>query len=147
MKNNLLVYILLCLLNLSWANARNKQQEAEALIKKSVEALYNNPKQASYYAAKVIECEHCHSKMCIDYETDRKFRYVSMALIMFIAICLLGSFTVIEKSHNYIPAVIALSLAMAFTFFSDKVCLLITMKLFGLSYIEYIPMKKKEKKK
>lgn len=36
MKNNLLVYILLCLLNLSWANARNKQQEAEALIKKSV---------------------------------------------------------------------------------------------------------------
>lgn len=34
MKNNLLVYILLCLLNLSWANARNKQQEAEALIKK-----------------------------------------------------------------------------------------------------------------
>lgn len=27
MKNNLLVYILLCLLNLSWANARNKQQE------------------------------------------------------------------------------------------------------------------------
>ncbi len=52
MKNNLLVYILLCLLNLSWANARNKQQEAEALIKKSVEALYNNPKQASYYAAK-----------------------------------------------------------------------------------------------
>ena len=43
MKNNLLVYILLCLLNLSWANARNKQQEAEALIKKSVEALYNNP--------------------------------------------------------------------------------------------------------
>ena len=55
MKNNLLVYILLCLLNLSWANARNKQQEAEALIKKSVEALYNNPKQASYYAAKVIE--------------------------------------------------------------------------------------------
>ena len=32
-----------------------KQQEAEALIKKSVEALYNNPKQASYYAAKVIE--------------------------------------------------------------------------------------------
>lgn len=40
MKNNLLVYILLCLLNLSWANARNKQQEAEALIKKSVEALY-----------------------------------------------------------------------------------------------------------
>ena len=55
MKNNRLVYILLCLLNLSWANARNKQQEAEALIKKSVEALYNNPKQASYYAAKVIE--------------------------------------------------------------------------------------------
>ena len=54
-ENNLLVYILLCLLNLSWANARNKQQEAEALIKKSVEALYNNPKQASYYAAKVIE--------------------------------------------------------------------------------------------
>lgn len=98
-------------------------------------------------AAKVIECEHCHSKMCIDYETDRKFRYVSMAMIMFIAICLLGSFTVIEKSHNYIPAIIALSLAMAFTFFSDKVCLLITMKLFGLSYIEYIPMKKKEKKK
>lgn len=45
MKNNRLVYILLCLLNLSWANARNKQQEAEALIKKSVEALYNNPKQ------------------------------------------------------------------------------------------------------
>ena len=38
MKNNLLVYILLCLLNLSWANARNKQQEAEALIKKSVES-------------------------------------------------------------------------------------------------------------
>ena len=33
MKNNLLVYILLCLLNLSWANARNKQQEAEALLK------------------------------------------------------------------------------------------------------------------
>lgn len=33
MKNNRLVYILLCLLNLSWANARNKQQEAEALIK------------------------------------------------------------------------------------------------------------------
>ena len=55
MKNNLLVYILLCLLNLSWANARNKQQEAEALIKKSVDAIYNNPKQASYYAAKVIE--------------------------------------------------------------------------------------------
>lgn len=63
MKNNLLVYILLCLLNLSWANARNKQQEAEALIKKSVEALYNNPKQASYYAAKVIE--HCFGFLII----------------------------------------------------------------------------------
>ncbi|MGN1406013.1 MAG: hypothetical protein ACI4WM_07055 [Erysipelotrichaceae bacterium] len=98
-------------------------------------------------ASKVIECEHCHAKMCIDYETDRKYRYVSMGLIMFIALGLLGSFTVIEKSGNYIPALIALSVALAFTFFSDKLCLLITMKLFGLSYIEYVPMKKKEKKK
>ena len=55
MKNNLPIYILLCLLNLSWVHARNRQQEAETLIKKSVDALYNNPKQASYYAAKVIE--------------------------------------------------------------------------------------------
>lgn len=54
MKNNLPIYILLCLLNLSWVHARNRQQEAETLIKKSVDALYNNPKQASYYAAKVI---------------------------------------------------------------------------------------------
>lgn len=53
MKNNLPIYILLCLLNLSWVHARNRQQEAETLIKKSVDALYNNPKQASYYAAKV----------------------------------------------------------------------------------------------
>ena len=29
MKNNLLVYILLCLLNLSWANARNKLNPAK----------------------------------------------------------------------------------------------------------------------
>lgn len=54
-ENNLPIYILLCLLNLSWVHARNRQQEAETLIKKSVDALYNNPKQASYYAAKVIE--------------------------------------------------------------------------------------------
>lgn len=98
-------------------------------------------------ASKVVECDHCHSKMCIDYETDRKFRYVSMGMIMLMALLLLGSFTIIEKQHNYIPAIVALSAALAFTFFSDKVCLLITMKLFGLSYIEYIPMKKKEKKK
>ena len=41
MKNNLPRYILLCLLNLSWVHARNRQQEAETLIKKSVDALYN----------------------------------------------------------------------------------------------------------
>lgn len=98
-------------------------------------------------ASKVIVCPHCHSKMCIDYQTDRKFRYVSMALIMFFALCMLGSFTIIEKNHNYIPALIAMSFALAFTFFSDKVCLWITMKLFGLSYIEYIPMEKKKKEK
>ena len=33
MKNNLPIYILLCLLNLSWVHARNRQQEAETLIK------------------------------------------------------------------------------------------------------------------
>lgn len=55
MKEKLLIYIILCLVNISWANASEKQQEAELLIKKSVDALYNNPKQASYYASKVIE--------------------------------------------------------------------------------------------
>lgn len=55
MKEKLLICIILCLVNISWANASEKQQEAELLIKKSVDALYNNPKQASYYASKVIE--------------------------------------------------------------------------------------------
>ncbi|MCD7924310.1 MAG: tetratricopeptide repeat protein [Bacteroides sp.] len=54
MKNNLLLCILFCLLNISWANAHDKQQEAEMLIKKSAGAMYNNPKQAMYYASKVI---------------------------------------------------------------------------------------------
>ncbi len=54
MKNNLLLCILFCLLNISWANAHDKQQEAEMLIKKSASAMYNNPKQAMYYASKVI---------------------------------------------------------------------------------------------
>lgn len=54
MKNNLLLCILFCLLNISWANAHEKQQEAEMLIKKSAGAMYNNPKQAMYYASKVI---------------------------------------------------------------------------------------------
>lgn len=56
MKDNLLIYIALlcCLSNIPWANAQNKQQEAEVLIKKSVDALYNNPQEAIYYASKVI---------------------------------------------------------------------------------------------
>ena len=54
MKNNLLLCILFCLLNISWANAHDKQQEAEMLIKKSADAMYSNPKQAMYYASKVI---------------------------------------------------------------------------------------------
>lgn len=55
MKDKLLLYLLLCLLNASWASANNKHREAETLIRKSVNAMYNNPKQAMYYASKVIE--------------------------------------------------------------------------------------------
>lgn len=55
MKDKLLLYLLFCLLNASWASANNKHREAETLIRKSVNAMYNNPKQAMYYASKVIE--------------------------------------------------------------------------------------------
>lgn len=56
MKNTLLIYILLCLPVALWATpAEDKKQEAETLIDKSVNAMYINPKQAMYYANKVIE--------------------------------------------------------------------------------------------
>ncbi len=56
MKNTLLLYILLCLPAMLWATpAEDKKQEAETLIDKSVNAMYINPKQAMYYANKVIE--------------------------------------------------------------------------------------------
>lgn len=56
MKNTLLLYILLCLLGTLRATpAEDKKQEAETLIDKSVNAMYINPKQAMYYANKVIE--------------------------------------------------------------------------------------------
>lgn len=57
MKNTLLYisYLFLFLLNIQQANARDKQLEAGLLIKKSADAMYNNPKQAMYYASKVIE--------------------------------------------------------------------------------------------
>lgn len=56
MKNTLLIYILLCLPVALWATpAEDKKQEAETWIDKSVNAMYINPKQAMYYANKVIE--------------------------------------------------------------------------------------------
>lgn len=55
MKDNLSIYIIFCLLNISWASARDKQQDAEVLISKSAKAMYNNPKQSMFYASKVIE--------------------------------------------------------------------------------------------
>lgn len=57
MKNTLLYisYIFLFLLNTQQANAHDKQLEVGLLIEKSANAMYNNPKQAMYYASKVIE--------------------------------------------------------------------------------------------
>lgn len=57
MKNTLLYisYLFLFLLNTQQANAHDKQLEAGLLIEKSADAMYNNPKQAMYYASKVIE--------------------------------------------------------------------------------------------
>ena len=56
MKNTLFLYILLCLPGALQADtAKNKKQEAETLIEKSVNAMYTNPAEAMYYANKVIE--------------------------------------------------------------------------------------------
>lgn len=74
MKDNLLLYAILCLLNVSGIYARdNKQQETETLIKKSADAMYNNPKQAMYYASKVIESFPPDQKN--DYKAEAIFYY------------------------------------------------------------------------
>lgn len=74
MKDNLLLYVILCLLNVSGIYARdNKQQEMETLIKKSADAMYNNPKQAMYYASKVIESFPRDQKN--DYKAEAIFYY------------------------------------------------------------------------
>lgn len=74
MKDNLLLYVILCLLNVSGIYARdNKQQEMETLIKKSADAMYNNPKQAMYYASKVIESFPSDQKN--DYKAEAIFYY------------------------------------------------------------------------
>ena len=92
--------------------------------------------------AKVVECDHCHCKMVIDYNSYRMFRYLSMAIILLLAVFLLYGFTSADNKIDLIPKIIILSLALAFTFYSEKTILFIIMKFFKLKYIRYIPQKK-----
>ena len=84
----------------------------------------------------IISCSHCHQKMRITQDSQKRFRIVRYFFVL--AVCLVLAFGLSFASQGTFLILIAvMSLAVLLASYSDHVCLILTDRIFGLDYEEY----------
>ncbi|MSA70299.1 hypothetical protein [Holdemania massiliensis] len=80
-------------------------------------------------------CPHCHGVMVLDLPTQRKLKYVRMLFVALIVSLLMYGCSQLGTVSSYVALIITCSAAIVLTQFSDQLCLWLTDKLFGLTYM------------
>ncbi len=88
--------------------------------------------------SEVISCSHCHKSMRIDKATNRKYQTVRFVLVMLFCFVIMSIMALISTNIMLNFAVVMIA-AVLLAGESDRICLFVTNKLFGLSYEEYHP--------
>ena len=106
---------------------------------------------------KVVECSHCHKKMCLDVKSQRKIKWVRYFIMLIIAIGFaysMQSFT--TGTTGYLIIIGYLAFLFLIMNFIDDWCLKLGFLLFDLTYMDidlYVEVRKpsiferREKKK
>lgn len=99
---------------------------------------------------KAWECAHCHARHILDFTSQRQLKYVQMLFVGIVVGALLygcGRLHVKATTGGYIALIIACSLALLLTKYSDQFCLWLGDKLFKFRYIPLEEYQKQVNKK
>ena len=96
----------------------------------------------------IISCSHCHQQMRFTEKTRKHFRLVRYFFVLFICLFLAFGMSLVTQ-NNYIVLLVMMGVAMIIALYSDKWCMVLTDRIFGLNYEEYHPEKisKKQQRK
>lgn len=84
----------------------------------------------------IISCDHCHLQMKISEASQKKFRIVRYMFVLLV--CLVISLGMSFMTTNtLLILLVIMSVAMIIANYSDRWCLMLTDKIFGLEYEEY----------
>ena len=98
--------------------------------------------------AQVIECAHCHGKMVLDDQSQRKVKYVRYFFVAIIVVALMLLVKKFMSMENVLYLFIVVSIAIVIALVADKLCLYLASVIFKLNYVEYVkktPVKAKKK--
>ena len=97
--------------------------------------------------SKKIKCHHCNMELVIDERTQRLFKYTRTFFVVVAASILMYGLSRLESISSYIAVILVCSVMLAFMNFYEKLCLIMTDKIFHLRYIPYKKPDAKELKK
>ena len=86
---------------------------------------------------KLIECSHCHKKMCLDVKSQRKIKYVRYFVMLIIAIGFAYSMEQFTKgTTGYLILIAYIAFVFMISRYIDDWCLKLGFLLFNLNYMD-----------
>ena len=94
--------------------------------------------------SEIISCSHCHQQMCFTKETKKHLKLIRYIFVFLICLAIAFGMSRVSK-NDYVVMLGTMMVAMLIALYSDRICMYLTMKIFGLEYEEYHPEKKTKK--
>lgn len=94
--------------------------------------------------SEIISCNHCHQQMCFTKETKKHLKLIRYIFVFLICLAIAFGMSRVSK-NDYVVMLGTMMVAMLIALYSDRICMYLTMKIFGLEYEEYHPEKKTKK--
>lgn len=94
--------------------------------------------------SEIISCSHCHQQMRFTTETQKHLKLIRYIFVFLICLAIAFGMSRVSK-NDYVVMLGTMMVAMLIALYSDRICMYLTMKIFGLEYEEYHPEKKTKK--
>ena len=94
----------------------------------------------------IVSCGHCNLKMKIDLKSQKRFKLVRYLFMLIICILIALGMNLVSK-NNYVILLFTLMAALLLANYADRLCLILTDVIFGLTYEKYIEEDRKKGKK
>ncbi len=86
---------------------------------------------------KVIKCPHCNMELMIDGRSQRMLKYTRTLFVAIVVSILMIGMMNLGTVSSYVALIIVLSIMLALMNVYDRLCLIITDKIFHLRYVPF----------